>query len=200
MGVSGLRGTLSPRAARQALRPHMSEMTGCFALRSMGFEELGGQLRMRIRVDGRGRVVDAHPEDSTVGDRDVERCVRRVVLSARFPATQGGGEADVHWALTVDPPESAREPVTWSPERVARVVRRRGRRVATACRTSSSVQVTAYVSRRGRVLRAGAASADGATDETLDCVAARIRRWRMPAGRRTSKVTFDVASAQLALR
>jgi len=192
MGVSGLRGTLSPLEARAALQPRMNEMTGCFALRSMSFEQLGGQIRMLIRVEGSGRVLSAHPEDSTVGDRDVERCVRRVIQATRFPRTHGGGEAEVHWALTVDPPESVQEPATWSPERVARVVRRRGTRAMSACNVESDIQVTAYVSRRGRVLRAGAASVSGADDETLDCVASHVTRWRMPSGRRISKVTFEL--------
>lgn len=192
MGVSGLRGTLSPHEARNALLPRWSELTRCFARGSMGFEHLGGQLRMFIRVTGSGRVVSAHPEDSTVGDRDVERCVRRVILSTRFPRTHGGGEAEVHYALSVDPPESVREPTTWSPERVARVVRRRGARARSACNAGSTIQVTAYVSRRGRVLRAGAASVEEADDETLDCIASRVRRWRMPSGRRISKVTFEL--------
>ena len=192
MGVSGLHGTLSAGEARQALEPRMSEMTGCFALRSMGFEQLGGQIRMLIRVEGSGRVVSSHPEDSTVGDRDVERCVRRVILGTRFPRTHGGGEAEIHWAMTVDPPDSVREPMTWSPERVARVVRLRRARGRSSCNLDSGVQVTVYVSRGGRVLRAGAAAAEATDDEVLDCVASRVQRWRMPSSRHGAKVTFEI--------
>ncbi|MBX3274883.1 MAG: AgmX/PglI C-terminal domain-containing protein [Sandaracinaceae bacterium] len=192
MSVEGLHGTLAASDVREALAPRMSELTGCFALRSMSFHHLGGQLRMSIRVSGAGGVVAAHPEDSTVGDREVERCVRRVLATVRFPRTQGGGEALVHWALSVEPASDARAPLTWDPDRVAHVVRRRGTQALAECNAASSVQVTAYVSRRGRVINVGAASSEGQADEVLDCVARRVRAWRMPAPRGVTKVTFDL--------
>lgn len=193
MAVSGLHGTLSPREVRGALEPRMAEITGCFALRSMSFEHLGGQLRMSIRVAGSGQVLAAHPEDSTVGDRDVERCVRRVIHAVRFPATHGGGEALVHWALSVEP-SAVRQALTWAPDRVAHVVRRRGSRALEQCNASSDVQVTAYVSRRGRVINVGAASSAEHDDTVLDCVARRVRAWRMPSTRHVTKVTFDITT------
>lgn len=192
MGVEGLNGSLSPREARQALRPYMAEITGCFAMRSMSFEELGGSLQMRIRVSDAGRVLAAHPEDSTVGDREVENCVSHAIESARFPRPHGGGEAEVHWSLSVDPPESAREPTTWDPSRVARVVRRRARRARNRCEIAEDVQVTAYVSRRGRVVSAGAATTTEEDAARLDCVAEQVRRWPMPRAARLAKVTFDL--------
>ncbi|MGE0786323.1 MAG: AgmX/PglI C-terminal domain-containing protein [Sandaracinaceae bacterium] len=192
MEVQGLHGSLSPRVAQEAIHPYLSEVTGCFALRSMSFEELGGSLRMQIRVSASGVVVSAQPEDSTVGDREVERCVSRVLSAARFPRPQGGGEALVHWGMSIDPPSSVREPATWDPARVASVVRRRAAHARTACAVSAPVQVTAYVSRSGRVLSAGAASAEETPADRLDCVAAQVRRWRMPNASRIAKVTFDL--------
>ena len=194
MGVSGLHGTLSPREVRRALRPHMDALTGCFVIQAASFESLGGQIRMAIRIDGDGGVRSVHAEDSTVGDREVERCVRRTLRSVRFPRTHGGGEALVRWALSVQPPETARQARTWSSERVARVVRRRGAQALERCNAGSAVQVTAYLSRRGRVIRAGAASTEGHDDEVLDCVVDRVRRWRMPRtrARGVTKVTFEI--------
>jgi len=194
MGVSGLHGTLSPREVRRAVRRHMDAITGCFVIQAASFESLGGQIQMAIRIDGDGRVRSAHAEDSTIGDREVERCVRRTLRAVRFPRTHGGGEALVHWALSVQPPETARQAATWSPERVARVVQRRGAQALERCNAGSSVQVTAYLSRRGRVIRAGTASTEGHDDEVLDCVVDRVRRWRMPRtrGRGVTKVTFEI--------
>lgn len=195
MGVSGLQGTLSPRQVREVLRPRLPEITGCFAMRAMSFEALGGSLRMRIHVSPSGEVRSVHPEDSTVGDREVERCVGRVIAGLRFPRPQGGGAAQVSWSMTVDPPESVREPRTWDPGRVARAVRRGTRRARRACGVLEPVQVTAYVSRRGRVLNVGAASTTETDADRLDCVAAQVRRWRMPRAPRIAKVTFDLAEA-----
>jgi len=189
MGVEGLHGSLSPRDARRAMEPQMPALTGCFAMHSGGLDQLSGRIRMSIDVAGDGRVTRAYPADSTMGCRDVERCVSDVVRRTRFPATQGGGDAHVLWTLNLD---AQREPITWPSDRVERLVRRRGRRVARACGAEGEVRVTAYVARNGRVLRAGAASTEHLDAEVLDCVATKVRRWRIPGARRVSKVSFDL--------
>ncbi len=197
MAVEGLRGTLSPRDAREAIEPEMESIAACFAERSESLEEIGGSLEMRIRVRGDGTVLFAGPEDSTVGDREVERCVGRAIEAARFPRPNGGGEAEVRWSLSVDPPPSVRAPATWDPRRVAPVVRRRARAARARCAVEAPVQVTAYVTRGGRVISAGAASTVDTPPDRLDCVAAQVRAWRMPAAPRVTKVTFELAGPRL---
>ena len=192
MAIAGLESSITEQEARAALQPRMQELAGCFALRSGSLQQLGGRIRLVIRVDGGGHVVSAHADMSTVGDREVERCVNRIVHATRFGGTRGGGEAQVQWSFSVDPPPSVREPLIVDPERVAGLVRRRARTVVQACNAPSGVSVTAYVSRSGRVLSAGAAAQSAMADEVLDCVAQRVKRWRMPANARVSKVTFNL--------
>lgn len=189
MGVSGIQSSMAVADAREAMRPRMEAIFACFAPRAARFEALGGRMRMLIRVQGSGRVLAAIPEGSTVGDRDVERCVSDVVMDTPFPQTSGGGEVELRWSFVVEPSRASAEPVLWDPSRVDRVVRRRGPRTRTACDIQGSVEVTAYV-RRGRVVSAGATSIE-LDDDALDCVADHVSRWRgMPSSRRTSKVTF----------
>ena len=88
--------------------------------------------------------------------------------------------------------EPSREPTTWDPSRVARVVRRRARRARNRCEIAEDVQVTAYVSRRGRVVSAGAATTTEEDAARLDCIAEQVRRWPMPRAARLAKVTFDL--------
>jgi len=192
MGIAGIESSITEQEARMALQPRMQELGGCFALRSGSLQQLGGRIRLIIRVDGAGHVVSAHADLSTVGDREVERCVNRIVGETRFSGTRGGGEAEVQWSFSVDPPASVREPLIVDPERVAPLVRRRAPRIVQACNAPRGVSVTAYVSRSGRVLSAGAAARSAMDDDVLDCVARQVKRWRMPSNRRVSKVTFDL--------
>ena len=192
MAIAGVESSITEQEARMALQPRMQQLGGCFALRSGSLEQLGGRIRLIIRVDGSGHVVSAHANLSTVGDRDVERCVNRIVEETQFAGTRGGGEAQVEWAFSVDPPASVREAIVVDPDRVAPLVRRRAPRIVRACNAPGGVSVTAYVSRSGRVLSAGAASRSAMDDEVLDCVAQQVTRWRMPSNRHVSKVTFDL--------
>lgn len=192
MAIAGVESSITEQEARMALQPRMQQLAGCFALRSGSLQQLGGRIRLIIRVDGAGHVVSAHANLSTVGDRDVERCVNRIVEETQFSGTRGGGEAQVEWSFSVDPPASVREAIVVDPDRVAPLVRRRAARIVRACNAPNGVSVTAYVSRSGRVLSAGAAGRSAMDDEVLDCVAQQVTRWRMPSNRHVSKVTFDL--------
>ena len=195
METRGLTGSLSTIEVRRALEPRLEAFGGCFAPHTRRLRALGGRLELRFEVAVDGHVTKVQPIDSTVGHRDVERCVLEVAAATRFPRPHGG-EAQFTWPLELDPPDHIRHPVTWDPSRVRGVVRRRGARVLRICRpphSDAQYQVTTYVSRRGRVLSAGAAAREPGADTELDCVVRAVRRWRMPAaGRRQAKVTFEI--------
>lgn len=191
MGISGIQSSMAVADAHEAMRPRMEALFDCFAPRSANFEPLGGRIRLLIHLEGSGRVLAAKPEGSTVGDREVERCVSGVVMDTPFPRTSGGGEVELRWSFVVEPSRPEAEPVLWDAGRVDRVVRRRSPHARAACDTEVPVQVTAYV-RHGRVVSAGAASTI-ADEASLDCIANHVRRWRMPSVGRMAKVTFDLS-------
>jgi len=193
MQTRGLTGSLQADEVRRALAPRYGEFAGCFSARAARFPMLAGRVTLTFHVAVDGRVARVHPIDSTVGHRDVERCIVGVAASVRFPRPHGG-EADFTWPLEMDPPDGVREAITWDPGRVSHVVRARGRRVLERCGAEgSNIQVTTYVSRRGRVISAGAASPNASRAASLDCVANAVRHWRMPRSpRRRAKVTFDL--------
>ncbi len=196
--VSGLTGSLSDVEAHRALDPRMDSFARCFLEQGQGLRQLGGDVRLHIRVGVDGQVRTAYPEDSTVGHRDVERCLSDVAMHTRFPRPRGG-EARLTWPLSMDPPTDVRHPATWDPNRVARVVERRAPDVLARClepeaQPNARVQVTAYV-RGGRVVSAGAASGEEVASEALDCVVDQVRSWPMPPAPRMAKVTFELPLA-----
>jgi hypothetical protein len=194
MSVSGITGSLSALEVQRALEPRNEDFARCFLDRSARFHELSGQVRIFVRVAADGTVERAFPEDSTLGDRGVERCVAEVASATRFPRPRGGGAAELRWPLHIDPPSNVRNPITWDSQRVARVVEREGRGVVSRCMPdggTGAVQVTAYV-RGNRVVSVGAAVTDEALAGSMDCVADAVRRWRLPSTPRMAKVTFEL--------
>lgn len=189
--VQGITGSLSDSEAHQALDPRMDSFARCFLDQASSLRQLGGDVRLHIRVGIDGMPVAAYPEDSTVGHRDVERCLSDVAMHTRFPRPRGG-EARLTWPISMDPPENVRHPATWDPSRIANVLERNAPRVIAQCEERAlAVQVTAYV-RRGRVVQVGAASREEAGADTLDCVVEQVRGWDMPPAPRMTKVTFDL--------
>ncbi|MCB9597381.1 MAG: AgmX/PglI C-terminal domain-containing protein [Sandaracinaceae bacterium] len=193
MAIAGLTGSLTTREAHRALDPRMETFAGCFHEHGTGVTGLGGDVTLHIIVNADGSVRTAFPTDSTVGHRDVERCLSDVAQATVFPRPRGGGEAVLTWPISMDPPSDVRHPQTWDPSRVANVVERRGSDVLAACRPEGTghVRVTAYT-RGGRVIMAGASTDDESGRDALDCVVTRVRSWPMPPTPRTAKVTFEL--------
>ena len=196
METRGITGSLSTVDVERALSRRFEDFGACFAQHGRRLRTLGGRIQLAFHVARDGSVLSVRATDSTIGHRQVERCIVDVAAATDFPPPQGGGDADFSWPLELDPPEHVRHPDTWDPSRVARVVRSQGPRVLERCvpEDIATFQVTTYVSRSGRVLAAGAIALEPTVDaEPLDCVARLVRRWRMPrAERHQAKVTFEL--------
>ena len=198
MLAQGLTGSLSTIEVARALEPRSGPFSDCFADHSHRMSTVGGRVEFAFRVAVNGDVASVKPTDSTVGHREIERCLVDIARGTRFPRPHGG-EAEFTWSLELDPPDDVRHPITWDPSRVAAVVRRRGREALAECRQdgraagTSRFQVTTYVSRQGRVLAAGAVADADESEDSLDCIVREVRRWQMPRHRQhLAKVTFDL--------
>ena len=192
MRIEGLTGSLPMQEVRRVLEPRSPVFAECFLARSRRLSQLSGGVRLFIRVATDGSVERAFPEDSTLGDRETERCLTDVARDTRFPRPRGGA-AEVRWPLHIDP--AGRHPETWDEGRVARIVERRGADAMAQCLPAGQhgdFQVTAYVRGSGRVLAAGVAVTDEALVDAIDCVHHAVGRWRMPPTRHTAKVTFVI--------
>ena len=79
-------------------------------------EFLTGDVKVFLRIDGNGRVKYGYFEDSTVGDRETEKCILGVFSSTTWPKPEGG-EAEVRSGFGWGP-GGEREPTTWSSDKV----------------------------------------------------------------------------------
>ncbi len=110
-------------------------------------ELLTGDVKVFLRVDGNGRVKYGFFEDSTLGDRDTEKCIMQVFSSTSWPKPEGG-EAEVRSGFGWGP-GGEREPTAWSSDKVttALMESKHVRKDVDKCKGSvkGDFRVTAYV-------------------------------------------------------
>jgi hypothetical protein len=191
LAVSGLLGTIRPEYVDEALRMKQNAFLRCFERRLDQVEVLAGEIQMAFRVDLEGRVRWVYPKRSTLGDREMERCVLDVARGTRFRAPSGG-EAEFTWGMTFPGLDDVRPPVGWPADRVAAQLAAGAAQVG-ACHAGAAFSVTAYVAPGGVVMTAGASTEVQEAADALDCVVGAVRAWRMPdPGSYPAKVTFAV--------
>jgi hypothetical protein len=167
----------------------------------------GGDARVMMRVGEDGRLRYAYFEESTLGDRDTEKCVLDALGAAAWPKPRGG-EAEVRHELSLEEgPERAPE---WQGEEPARALARSKKTSAEVhkCRAgvAGAFRITAYVKtvvpkpapRRkaapvAQLVAVGVVPPGKPGEERADCVAKALRELRLaPTGAPLSKVKFVV--------
>jgi hypothetical protein len=194
VGVQGIHGTLSNFDVKVTLDKQSKAFAKCHEPRARKVPSLAGGMEFGIRVLPSGEVADVQVRQSDVGDRVLERCFSEVIQRTRFPPPRGG-EATVKWNMALAPARKGREPEQWDSERIERVLKKNRGGLLEACdaKRTGSMTVTAYVSKRGKVLAAGVAAADSSSAEHLDCIADELRSWSMPKPRKgIAKVSFPL--------
>lgn len=188
--ISGTLGTIPTRAIDDRFEMKQQAFLRCFFDGSESLDVLGGSMEFYFRIANDGSVRWVIPRASTVGDRVTERCLLNLAGRMRFPAPQGGDEAEFAKSIEVDA-AAARPPVNWDASRVSALVN--GEAGALAACGGTQITVTAYVAPGGTVLAAGVATRDEGSLAALDCVSDAVKRWQVPdPGSYPAKVTFSI--------
>jgi hypothetical protein len=194
--VSQELGQIDPALADRAFERVKPKLLACQTQGLKRIDYLAGDAKFFARIDASGKVRWIYLEESTLGDRDTERCVLDVLTGAPWPAPVGG-EAEVAKGFGFDL-QDAREPAAWGPEKaaagassIAGAVKR--------CREGKGgppFQVTVYVEpdgSQGKVASVGVATRSKEAAAQIDCVAAAARGLRFPSpGSYAAKVTFSL--------
>jgi len=110
-------------------------------------EFLTGDVKVFLRIDGNGKMKYGFFEDSTIGDRDTEKCILGIFASASWPKPEGG-EAEVRSGFGWGP-GGEREPTAWPSDKVtaALVDAKDVRKQVEKCKAGvrADFAVTAYV-------------------------------------------------------
>lgn len=110
-------------------------------------EVLTGDVKVFLRIDGNGRVKYGFFEDSTMGDRETEKCILGIFNGTTWPKPEGG-EAEVRSGFGWGP-GGEREPTSWPSDKVttALVESKDVKKDVDKCKSGikGDFKVTAYV-------------------------------------------------------
>lgn len=126
-------------------------------------EVLTGDVKIFLRIDPSGRVKYGYFEDSTLGDRDTEKCIMGVFVGTSWPKPEGG-EAEVRSGFGWGP-GGEREPTSWSSDKVTTALAesKHARKDIDKCKGSvkGDFRVTGYVEPGAPEHAGDATSAEG---------------------------------------
>lgn len=89
-------GGLARAAIERTLSTSERGPEGCFERRTIVRPDLSGNVSVSVTVRGDGSVEETAVTGSTVGDAEIEDCVRTEVSGISFPATEGGTVVVTH--------------------------------------------------------------------------------------------------------
>jgi hypothetical protein len=188
--VEGEIGGLPEEAMGRALDALGKDVVGCVTKRAGELEVLGGHLKLKLRVARDGSTRWAYLSESTLGDRDTERCVVELATARSWPKPVGG-EGLAEKAFDVDPPKP---PATIEEKRVKRALDD-ARREAARCKKGArgTFLATAYLKPNGRVVAAGVAVPSDGHEGTADCIVEAVKKLEFgKVGGKVSKLTFEI--------
>lgn len=194
MGVSQELGEIDPKAAEAAIDRAMPKIQGCHKSGTSRHEYLAGDVKVFVRLDANGKVRWAYFEETTLGDRETERCMLDALRAAPWPRPVGG-EAEVRKGFGFDGGD-ARPPVDWPADKVSGKASSDSAVQACKAGVSGSFKITAYVEPAGsggKMVAVGVAAPSPEAEEKVDCLVGALRALELPSpGGYAAKVSFSL--------
>jgi hypothetical protein len=192
--MGGQLGSLDEGKVNETFATLVPRFGECLAQGSSRVEFIGGHVKFAIRIALDGNAKWAYLSESTLGDRETERCMLNVAKSTRWPLPQEG-EGQAQRAFDFDPSPDVRDAVPWGADRVSKALASaRAKLGQCAHRAPGKYHATVYVHTNGTAMAAGVAPPDerGETG-AVDCMVDVIKAMRFPSpGSWPAKVMFDV--------
>jgi hypothetical protein len=166
------------------------EVQRCLTEGSSRLSAIGGEFKLRLRINRDGGARWAYVSESTLGDRATEKCLIDLVRARTWPKPLGG-EGLAEKAFAIDAPTA---PVLLEEKRMGADVAR-ARAAASRCRHGivGSFFATVHVRPDGRISAAGVAPPNELGEDVADCVVEAIRKLRFrPYAPRAAKVSFEI--------
>jgi hypothetical protein len=193
VAIRGLTGTLNTDDVHQTMDTRQEELDACIMESRRRLRWVSGAIQFSFKVDAEGMVEDVHPTSSDIGHHALESCIQTVLAETQFPKPAGNASARFEWGLRVEPATS-RPPDPMDPEALDKVLKKHGGEIRESCEVKrrERFQITAYITRKGRVLSAGAVPRPTAAAEKVECVLEALAELRLPRLKREAKVSFDL--------
>ena len=166
------------------------EVQRCLTEGSSRLSAIGGEFKLRLRINREGSARWAYVSESTLGDRVTEKCLIDLVRGRSWPKPLGG-EGLAEKSFAIDAPTA---PVLLEEKRMLPDVTG-ARAAASRCRhgIKGSFFATVYVRPDGRISAAGVAPPSERGEDVADCVVDALLKLRFrPSAPRAAKVSFEI--------
>ncbi len=194
LSMSGQLGSLDERKVDETFNRLMPKFGACLAQGASRVEFIGGHVRFFVRIGLDGNAKWAFLSESSIGDRDTERCMLAAAKGTRWPIPLEG-EGQAQKGFDFEPSPDVREAVAWGPERVSKpLASARGKLGRCSEGARGRYKATVYVQTDGTAIAAGVTPPDERGETAaVDCMVDVIRGLKFPSpGSWPAKVTFDV--------
>lgn len=185
-------GGLNEEAVAKSFERMNDAVQNCFVQGTTKVSALGGHVKMKLRIDQKGGLKWAYLSESTLGDRDTEKCLLDAARAKSWPLPIGGdGLAERDY--DVEPPSPAKD---LDPKKFKIAVSLVQKETA-KCRKKGTwgtvFRTTAYLRYDGMPVAVGMAPPNEKGEEVIDCMVKIIKKVKFGGiGRRLGKVAFDL--------
>src|SRR4029079_3564586 len=121
LSVSGQLGSLEEGKVDDTFNRLMPQFGSCLSQASSRVEFIGGHVKFFIRISLEGSAKWAYLSESTIGDRDAERCMLSAAKAVRWPQPLEG-EGQAQKAFDFDPSPDVRDAVPWGADRITKAL------------------------------------------------------------------------------
>jgi len=194
LSIGGQLGSLDEGKVDDTFNRLIPRFGNCLSQGSSRVEFIGGHVKFFVRIALDGTAKWAYLSESTIGDRDTERCMLNVAKGVRWPLPLEG-EGQAQKAFDFDPSPDVRDAVPWGADRIARTLASARPKLGQCTQGAPGrYRATVYVQTNGTALSAGVAPPDERGEGgAADCVVDVIRGMKFPSpGSWPAKVMFDV--------
>ena len=186
-------GIVDPDAVKRSFARLEDRFMSCQKRGLERVDVLSGAVKFFLRIGEDGRLKWAHLEETELGDRDTEKCLIDVVMSASWPKPDSG-DAEARYSMEL-PLQATRPANDWSADRITSTLGKHARAID-KCKAgaSASFRATMYVGPGGKVLAAGVAMSSKDGEDKADCLAKVLAGLRgLPSpGSWPAKVSFGL--------
>lgn len=190
-------GTIDDKQAAKVVNQLSPAMQKCHTSNLKRVEFLGGDLKFYVRIGEDGHAKWVYFEDSSLGDREAEKCMLETLSNAQWPKPEGGPQAELRSSFGFEAPGDVRQPTSWNSDKVAATIGKHQKDLDKCMDgVKSKFTVTAYVEpagKEGKVMAVGVATSTQEGAEKIDCIVDTVKKLKMPSpGSWAAKVSFQL--------
>lgn len=180
-------GGLNEEAMNRAFQSLEPAVQACIAEGAARVKTLGGSVTLKLRIKRDGTARWAFMKNTSLGDRETEKCMLGAVRGKTWPEPLGGeGIAEKSFDLE---PQSTPIPLD---EKRSKLTLAQIRKDSWKCRKGvrGTFTATVYVRTNGHVISVGITPPNEKGEAAADCMTDMIKKMKFVPGRKTGKLSF----------